>query len=156
MQESEGHLEMKFEHWQKVIDINLSGVFFCMQSELRVMLANGGGKIVNISSLAGLNGMGGGAHYSASKHGVIGLSKTAAQEYGKYNVHINTVCPGFTDTAIIEQVPQEILDYSTKTRVPMKRLGQAYEIAETICFLLSDNSSYINGASINVDGGFMA
>ncbi len=148
--------EMKFEHWQKVIDINLSGVFFCMQSELRIMLANGGGKIVNISSLAGLNGMGGGAHYCASKHGVIGLSKTAAQEYGRYNVHVNTVCPGFTDTAIIEQVPQEILDYSTKTRVPMKRLGQAYEIAETICFLLSDSSSYINGASINVDGGFMA
>lgn len=148
--------EMEFEHWKKVMDVNLSGVFFCMQSELQVMLTNGGGKIVNISSLAGLNGMAGGAHYAASKHGVIGLSKTAAQEYGRYNIHVNTVCPSFVDTPIIEQVPQEILDYSTKTRVPMKRLGQAYEVAETICFLLSDHSSYINGASINVDGGFMA
>ena len=148
--------EIEFEHWEKVMDINLSGVFFCMQAELRVMLANGGGKIVNVSSLAGLNGMAGGAHYCASKHGVIGLSKTAAQEYGRYNVHTNTVCPSFVDTPIIDQVPQEILDYSTKTRVPMKRLGQPYEIAETICFLLSDSSSYINGASINIDGGFMA
>ncbi|MCL4142183.1 UNVERIFIED_CONTAM: hypothetical protein GTU68_052459 [Idotea baltica] len=148
--------EIEYEHWKKVIDVNLSGVFFCMQAELRVMLANGGGKIVNISSLAGLNGMAGGAHYSASKHGVIGLSKTAAQEYGKYNIHVNTVCPGFIDTPIIEQVPQEILDYSTKTRVTMKRLGQPYEVAETICFLLSNHSSYVNGASINIDGGFMA
>jgi len=148
--------EMKFEDWQKVIDINLSGVFFCMQAELQVMLANGGGKIVNVSSLAGLNGMAGGAHYCASKHGVIGLSKTAAQEYGQYNVHVNTVCPGFIDTPIIEQVPQEILDYSTKTRVTIKRLGQPYEVAETISFLLSDHSSYINGASVNIDGGFMA
>ena len=146
--------ELKLENWNKMMAINLTGVFLCLQAEVRVMLQNGGGKIVNVSSLAGLNGMPGGSSYAAAKHGVIGLSKSAAIEYGALNIRVNSVCPGFIDTPIIKDVPQNILDYSTQIRVPMKRIGQPEEVAKSIVWLLSDESSYINGHSLCIDGGF--
>lgn len=146
--------EAKLEDWMMMMNINLTGVFLCLQKELQVMLQNGGGRIVNISSLAGLNGMPMGAPYSAAKHGVIGLTKTAAMEYGKYNIRVNAVCPGFIETPILEGVPDKILEYSTKMRVPMRRIGQPEEVANSILWLLSEDSSYINGHSLFVDGGF--
>jgi len=146
--------EIKMENWNKMMDINLTGVFLCLQAEIKCMLQKGGGRIVNIASLAGLNGMPMGSSYSAAKHGVIGLTKSVAIEYGKYNIRTNAVCPGFIETPIIENVPQKVLDYSTNLRVPMKRIGQPEEVAQTILWLLSEDSSYINGHHLLVDGGF--
>lgn len=148
--------EITEENWDRMMRINLSGVFFCMQAELKAMLPKGGGRIVNVSSLAGVGGVGGGSSYAAAKHGVIGLTKTAAIEYGNYNVRVNAVCPGFIETAIIDDVPDKILEFSTKVAVPMKRIGQPNEVANTIVWLLSEESSYINGHSLFIDGGMRA
>ncbi|MEM6966064.1 MAG: SDR family NAD(P)-dependent oxidoreductase [Bacteroidota bacterium] len=148
--------EAKLEDWHLMMTVNLTGVFLCMQKEIQLMLKKGSGRIVNISSLAGLNGMPMGAPYSAAKHGVLGLTKTAAMEYGKYNIRVNAVCPGFIETPILTDVPQKVLDYSTNLRVPLRRLGQPSEVAQTILWLLSEDSSYINGHSLCVDGGFKA
>ena len=146
--------EIKLENWNRMMDINLTGVFLCLQAEIKCMLQNGGGRIVNIASLAGLNGMPMGSSYSAAKHGVIGLTKSVAIEYGKLNIRTNAVCPGFIETPILENVSQKVLDYSTNLRVPMKRIGQPEEVAQTILWLLSEDSSYINGHHLLVDGGF--
>jgi len=148
--------DLDIKNWQRMMDINLTGVFLCMQAELKAMLKTGGGSIVNISSLAGLNGMPYGCSYAAAKHGVIGLTKSAAGEYGKHNIRVNSMCPGFTKTDIIDGVPDEILDLSTKIRIPLHRLGEVSEIAKSIAFLLSDDASYITGMSMNVGGGFQA
>ena len=149
--------ELEMKNWQRMMDINLTGVFLCLQAEIRAMLeAGNGGSIVNIASLAGLNGMPYGSSYSAAKHGVIGLSKSAAGEYGKHNIRVNSMCPGFTHTDILQGVPEQILELSTEFRVPLKRIGQVPEIAKSIAFLLSDDASYITGMSMNVGGGFQA
>jgi len=147
--------EVEFEDWESMININLTGVFLCLQAEIKCMLKQGGGRIVNISSLAGLNGMPGGSSYSAAKHGVIGLTKSVAVEYGKLNIRTNAVCPGFIQTPILKGIPQSMLDHSTK-RVPMKRIGQPEEVAKAIVWLLSEDSTYVNGHSLLIDGGFMA
>lgn len=144
------------ENWDRMIAINLSGVFYCMQVELKAMMQNGSGSIVNISSLAGLNGVGYGSPYAAAKHGVIGLTKSAALEYGKMNIRINSMCPGFIETDIIKDIPGEVLEMSSQLRVPLKRIGNVSEIAKSIAFLLSEDASYITGMSMNVDGGFQA
>jgi NAD(P)-dependent dehydrogenase (short-subunit alcohol dehydrogenase family) len=148
--------EIPFEAWERMISICLSGVFYCMQEELKRMLPNGFGRIVNVSSLAGLNGLGTAGDYVAAKHGVIGLTKTAALEYGAFNVRVNAVCPGFIQTTIMDDVSQEVQDYITQVRVPMKRIGTAKEVAEAIVWLLSDSSSYVNGDNLLLDGGFKA
>jgi len=148
--------ELTQEDWNKIIGVNLSGVFYCLKEEIKVMLNQGGGGIVNVASLAGLQGMGGGSVYSASKHGVVSLSKTAAIEYGKHNIRVNSVCPSFIETDILNSIPESILDFSTKHRVPMKRLGQPDEVAESIVWLLNDKSSYVNGHSLVIDGGMYA
>ncbi len=148
--------EIPSEKWENMLSVCLSGVFYCMQEELKYMLPRGGGRIVNVASLAGLNGVGGGSSYAAAKHGVVGLTKSAALEYGAYNVRVNSVCPGFVQTAILDNVPAKILDYSTNVRVPMKRIGSVEEVAKAIVWLLSDESSYVNGHQLLLDGGFNA
>ena len=148
--------EINEEDWYTMMNINLSGLFFCMQAELKQMVEQRGGRIVNIASLAGLGGMPYGAPYCAAKHGVIGLTKTAAMEYGKKNIRVNAICPGFTETPILKNVPEKILQMNIQYGVPMKRLGQPEEVADSICFLLSNESSYINGHSMVIDGGFKA
>jgi len=148
--------ELPLEDWNKMMDINLSGVFYCMQAQIKAMLAQGSGRMVNVSSLAGVGGMSRGSSYSAAKHGVIGLSKSAAIEYGQANIRINVVCPGFTETAIIDQVPDKVLDFTVKTRVPLKRLGKPEEIAKGIAWLLSDDSSFVTGHCMFLDGGMKA
>ena len=142
--------------WERMISVCLSGVFYCMQEEIKYMLQNKNGRIVNVSSLAGLNGVRTASHYSAAKHGVIGLTKSAALEYGNYNIRVNSVCPGFIQTAILNDVPKNTLEFTKNLRVPMKRIGNSEEVAESILWLLSEKSSYINGEGLLVDGGYQA
>lgn len=144
------------KNWDQMMAINLSGVFFCMQAEIEAMLEFGGGRIVNISSLAGINGVPNGSPYAAAKHGVIGLTKSAALEYGKLNIRVNAVCPGFVETPILKGVPGELLDFYKKYSVPMKRIGQPSEIADAIVWMLSDKASYVNGHCLHLDGGYSA
>lgn len=148
--------EVTFEDWNEMMSVNLSGLFFCMQAEIKCMLNQGGGTIVNVSSIAGVNGIATGGPYSAAKHGVIGLTKTAALEYGSLKIRVNAVCPGFIDTPMIEDVPDKVIDYTTKTRVPLKRIGEADEVANAITWLLDQDSSYVNGQIMYLDGGFKA
>lgn len=149
--------KVDIKHWQKMMDINLSGVFHCLQAELQLMLKNQTqGGIVNVSSLAGLNGIPNGSPYCAAKHAVIGLTKSAAREYAKSGIRVNSVCPGFTETAILNGLPQQFLDFNLNYLVPMKRLGKTEEIANAIIWLLSDQSSFVTGHSLHLDGGLMA
>ena len=148
--------EMKDEDWDNVIAVNLSSVFYCLKFQLKILLDQGGGNIVNVASLAGKKGVPLGCHYSASKHGVIGLTKTAAVEYGSRNIRVNAICPSFIETDIIEAVPKPILEFVANFRVPLKRLGRPEEVANAIKFMLSDDSSYMNGHSLVLDGGMDA
>ena len=148
--------EVSQEDWEQMMAINLTGVFFCMQAELRHMHLQQSGAIVNVSSLAGVTGVASGSPYAAAKHGVVGLTKSAALEYGRLNIRVNAVCPGFIETPMIENVPNQVLDFTTKYRVPLKRLGQAEEVANAICWLLDSDSSYVNGQAMFLDGGFKA
>lgn len=148
--------EMKDEDWDNLIAVNLSSVFYCLKYQLKILLDQGGGNIVNVASLAGKKGVPLGCHYSASKHGVIGLTKTAAVEYGSRNIRVNAICPSFIETDIIEAVPKPILEFVANFRVPLKRLGRPEEVANAIKFMLSDDSSYMNGHSLVLDGGMDA
>ena len=140
-------------YWNSTLNINLNGVFLCMKYQIKYMLRNRFGRIVNVSSMAGLKGVGGGASYSASKHGVIGLTKSAAIEYGDHNIRVNSVCPGFVDTKLIQNVPKNVIDFNMKIN-PMKRIGKTEEVADSILWLLSEKSSFVNGHSISIDGGY--
>ena len=148
--------EIKFEDWDKMMAINLSSVFYCLREEISAMLHHGGGNIVNVASLAGLGAMPGGSPYCAAKHGVVGLTKTAAVEYAKLNIRVNAVCPGWTETAILDNLSKEMLDSSISSYVPMGRMGKPNEVAETILWLLSDKSSFVNGHCLAIDGGMKA
>ena len=139
--------------WNSTLNINLNGVFLCMKYQIKYMLRNRFGRIVNVSSMAGLKGVGGGASYSVSKHGVIGLTKSAAIEYGDHNIRVNSVCPGFIDTKLIQNVPKNVIDFNMKIN-PMKRIGKTKEVADSILWLLSEKSSFVNGHSISIDGGY--
>ncbi len=148
--------EIKFENWDRMMAINLSGVFYCMKEEISAMLHHGGGNIVNVASLAGLGGVPGGSPYCAAKHGVVGLTRSASMEYAKLNIRVNAVCPGWTETAILDGLSPEMLETSVRRYVPMGRLGKPMEVAETILWLLSDKSSFVNGHCLAIDGGMKA
>lgn len=148
--------QIKFDNWDRMMAINLSGVFYCMKEEINAMLHHGGGNIVNISSLAGLGGVPGGAPYCAAKHGVVGLTRSAAMEYGKLNIRVNAVCPGWTETAILDGLEDGMVETSVSRYVPMGRLGKPEEVAETVLWLLSDKSSFTSGHCLTVDGGMKA
>lgn len=128
----------------------------CLQAQLKILLPQGGGSIVNVSSLAGKKGVAYGVPYSAAKHGVLGITKSAAVEYGARNIRVNAICPSFLETEIIDPLPNELLDFVTKHRVPLKRLGKPEEAAETIAWLLSDKASFVNGHALVMDGGMNA
>jgi NAD(P)-dependent dehydrogenase (short-subunit alcohol dehydrogenase family) len=149
------HLMPRSE-WDKVIAVDLNSVFFCLQAQIKILLPQGGGNIVNVSSLAGKKGVAYGVPYSAAKHGVLGITKSAAVEYGAHNIRVNAICPSFLETDIIEPLPNEILDFITNHRVPMKRLGKPEEAADTIAWLLSDKASFVNGHALVMDGGMNA
>ncbi len=138
--------------FDRVIDVNLKGTYNCARAVVEIMVAQGGGVILNASSIVGIFGNFGQSNYAASKFGVIGLVKTWARELGPKGIRANAVCPGFVETPILDTVPQKVLD-GMRARVPLGRLGRPEDIANTYAFLASDEASYINGAVIEVSGG---
>lgn len=150
--------EMPDELWRRSIDVMLSGVFFCMKHEIPRILASGGGAIVNCASGAGLIGFPGQSGYVAAKHGVVGLTKAAALEYGAKGVRINAICPGTARTALVEQVIRERpeLDAELVRLHPIGRIAEPAEIAEAALWLCSEGASFVNGAALSVDGGYVA
>ena len=146
------------DNWERVIAINLKGVFLGMKHGIQAMLRNGGGSIVNNASVAGLVGFPGLPAYSASKGGVIQLTRTAALEYATQGVRVNCLCPGVIDTPMVERFTHEdpeLLARLTQLE-PLGRLGRPQEVAELALFLASDRSSFLTGAIIPVDGGYVA
>jgi 3-oxoacyl-[acyl-carrier protein] reductase len=145
------------EMFQKVMEINVTGLFYCMKVALQHFSAKKSGNIVNIASIAGHLGMSGHISYSASKHAVMGMTKTAAVEYAKTGIRINAVCPGFTDTPMLqrgmETDPNRMEAF--QQAIPMKRYGKPEEIADAILYLASDASSFITGQGIILDGGLI-
>ena len=144
--------KMTSAQFDSVIAVNLKGVFECTQAVADTMVAQGSGSIVNASSVVGLYGNFGQTNYAATKAGVIGFTKTWARELGPKGVRVNAVCPGFVKTPILETIPEEVMQKMV-AKVPLGRLGQPEEIAAVYAFLASDDSSYLNGAVIEVSGG---
>lgn len=147
--------EHTHDDWHNVIAVNQTGVFYCMQAALKQMTEQGHGNIVNVASLAGLKASGNNLSYSASKFAVVGMTKSAALEYGHKNIRINAVCPGYTNSALLDQLlsTREDMGDILKRYVPMRRFGEASEIAEGICWLASENSKFITGQTLTLDGG---
>lgn len=146
------------ENWDRTIGINLKGVWWCCKYEIPEMLRNGGGAIVNTSSVAGLVGFAGIPAYTASKHGVVGLTKTIALDYAKENIRCNAVCPGVIHTPMVDRFSggtQEGLD-AMAAMEPVGRLGQPSEIADAVVYLCSDQASFVTGIAMPVDGAFVA
>jgi 3-oxoacyl-(acyl-carrier-protein) reductase len=143
--------KMTDEQWEEVIATNLNGCFYCTSAALPYMSQGNFGRIVNISSMNGQIGAFGQANYSASKGGIIAFTKTAALEFAKDNITVNTVSPGFTETDMFAEVPEKIQD-SIKKRIPMGRFARPEEIAKAVTFLIADGD-YITGQQINVNGG---
>lgn len=144
--------EYPIEDWNKVIGINLSGVFYGMHYQIPAMLKTGGGAIVNISSILGQVGFKTASAYSAAKHGIVGLTQTAALEYGARNIRINAVAPGFIKTPMIKQIDEKLLI----PLHPIGRLGTVEEVAELVLFLSSAKASFITGGYFPADGGYLA
>ena len=145
-------LRMKNEDWQKVIDINLSSTFYLCKSVIKKMLKNKSGKIVNITSIVGHTGNIGQSNYSASKAGMIAMSKSLALEYAKKNIFINCVSPGFIKTNMTDKISEEYKNILI-SKIPMSRLGSGEDVSNTVAFLCSDMASYITGETIHVNGG---
>jgi NAD(P)-dependent dehydrogenase (short-subunit alcohol dehydrogenase family) len=148
------------ESFDRMIAVNLKGVWLCMRAEIRQMLSQkamgrGGGAIVNTGSIAGLVGLQTSSAYVAAKHGVLGLTKTAALEYADDNIRVNAVCPGYIKTRMTEDAMRRRGD-QIMAQIPAKRMGDPEEIAEMVVWLCSERASYVTGACYNVDGGWMA
>jgi NAD(P)-dependent dehydrogenase (short-subunit alcohol dehydrogenase family) len=156
--------EYPVDGWDRIIAINLSGVFYGMHYQIPAMLARGGGVIVNMASIAGRVGLANASGYTAAKHGVVGLTQTAAVEYGAHGIRVNAVGPGFINTPLISKrsvIDTSGADASDEMEAlaalhPMNRLGEASEVAELVLFLASDRASFITGAYYNIDGGYLA
>lgn len=151
--------EMTEKNWLEVIGINLNGVFNCMKHELAQMSEQKSGVIVNMSSVMGKVGFATSSHYVAAKHGVIGLTQTAALEYAAEGIRINAICPGFIDTPLLTKIGINRNEDAKKHIIslhPMKRLGTAEEIAKGFIFLAGSDSSFISGTTLEIDGGYLA
>jgi len=146
------------ENWQRTIAVNLTGTWQCMRHEIPQMLQRGGGVIVNMSSVAGLVGFASIPAYTASKHGVAGLTKAAALEYADKHIRVNAVCPGVIDTEMVDRFTGGQPDAKAELLAtePIARLGQPQEIADAVVWLCSDRSSFVTGQAIAIDGGFVA
>ena len=145
-------LRMKEDEWKKVIDINLGSTFLLCRSAIKKMLKNKYGRIVNITSIVGHTGNSGQANYAASKAGIIGMTKSLAQEYAKKNITLNCVSPGFIKTRMTENILESVKAMLT-SRIPMSKLGSGEDVANSVAFLSSDEASYITGETIHVNGG---
>jgi NAD(P)-dependent dehydrogenase (short-subunit alcohol dehydrogenase family) len=142
------------EEWDRIIAVNLKGVWLCMRAEIPHMLAQGGGAIVNTASTAGLVAMRGLPAYVASKHGVAGITKAAALDYAKTGIRINAVCPGFIDTPLVQRAGAT--QAGADRYVPVGRIGAPEEVAEAVVWLCSDAASYVTGLCMAVDGAMTA
>lgn len=146
--------EYPIDGWQKVIDINLSGVFYGMRYQIPVMVAKGG-SIVNVASILGMAGTRFSPAYVAAKHGVVGLTKTAALEYGNKNIRINSIGPGYIKTPLLSALDDDTLNKLVGLH-PIGRLGESNEVAELLLWLASDKASFVTGSYYAVDGGYLA
>lgn len=146
------------DNFKTVMDVNTNGVFYCMRAELEVMVKQGYGSIVNVSSVAGLLGFPQNIAYSASKHAVIGLTKTAGLEYARKGIRVNAVCPVFTITPLVEQLFEfdPTIEQKLEASIPMKRFGKPEEVADVIVYLCSDAASFITAHAMPIDGGTVA
>ncbi|MEG3765776.1 glucose 1-dehydrogenase [Alteromonas sp. 14N.309.X.WAT.G.H12] len=147
--------ELSIEDWNKIISINLSGVFYGLRYQIPAMLKTGGGAIVNTASILGLVGTPNLAGYVAAKHGVSGLTKTAALEYSAQGIRINSVHPGYIDTPLLNKLDRPTYN-ALKSLHPIGRLGQAEEVAQVVGFLLSDEASFVTGSQYTADGAYTA
>lgn len=158
----EGHSapthECTVENWDKTINVNLRGTWFCMKHEIELMLREGKGAIVNNASIAGLVGFQGIPAYVASKHGIIGLTKTASLEYARQNIRVNVVCPGVIRTPMIDRFTgkNKEVEKQFANQEPIGRLGDPEEVAAAVMWLCSDASSFVTGVALPVDGGWVA
>lgn len=148
-------LDCSEEEFAAIINVNLKGAFYGLKYVVQEMLKTGGGSIVNTASLGGVVGMPTLGPYSATKHAIIGLTKTIAGEYGRENIRINAIAPGTNETPMVKAFPAEAIKAMAEA-VPMGRLGQPHEVGNVVAFLLSDEASYIHGAVISIDGGSAA
>ena len=145
-------IRMSLDEWQKVININLTSTFLMSKFAIKKMLKNKSGKIVNITSVVGHTGNLGQANYTASKAGIVAMSKSLAIEYAKKNINVNCISPGFIKTAMTDEIDEKFKEVIV-SKIPSARLGEPEDIANAVLFLSSDQSSYINGETIHVNGG---
>jgi len=145
-------IRMSLDEWKKVIDINLTSTFLMSKSAIKKMLKNKSGKIINITSVVGHTGNLGQANYTASKAGIIAMSKSLAIEYAKKNININCISPGFIKTAMTDKIDEKFKEMII-SKIPSARLGEPEDIANAVLFLASDQSNYINGETLHVNGG---
>ena len=143
--------KMTKEEWQKVIDVNLTGVFNCSKLALPLLIPNQG-KIVSISSIVGERGNFGQTNYAAAKAGVIGFTKSLAKELGRFGVRVNAICPGLIETRMMEGMPDQVKEM-VKRLTSLGRFGKPEEVANLVAFLASDESSFVTGATIDITGG---
>lgn len=152
----EGHhvptAEIPVDNWRRVVDVDLNAVFYCMRAQIPVMERQGGGAIVNTSSVSGLEGGYNLGAYTAAKHGVVGATRAAAMDHGRSGVRINAVCPGPVRTAMLQQLEQPIVDRLTSVTA-VRRTAEPSEIAQAVLWLCSTGASYVTGQAISVDGG---
>jgi 3-oxoacyl-[acyl-carrier protein] reductase len=145
-------IRMSIDEWKKVIDINLTSTFFMSKFAIKKMLKNKKGKIINITSVVGHTGNLGQANYTASKAGLVAMSKSLAIEYAKKNINVNCISPGFIKTAMTDKIDEKFKEVIV-SKIPSARLGEPEDIANAVLFLASDNSNYINGETLHVNGG---
>jgi NAD(P)-dependent dehydrogenase (short-subunit alcohol dehydrogenase family) len=155
--------ELGLDGWKRIIDVDLNGVFLCTKHELGAMVAQGGGAILNMASAAGLIGWPGAAGYVAAKHGVVGLTKSAALEYAPQNIRVNSICPSYVLTPMVEKElfeealgNDEELIAAARANHPIGRFAEVEEIAAAATWLLSDKASFVTGTAMSVDGGYTA
>ncbi|MFJ3681335.1 SDR family NAD(P)-dependent oxidoreductase [Pseudomonas sp. NPDC090208] len=152
--------EISADAWERIIKVDLTGVFFCMKHQIRAMLASGGGSIVNTASALGAVAIAAASDYIAAKHGVLGLTKAAAVDYGPNNIRVNAILPGIIETPMILRLSQEAnfanQFQALRERHPIGRFGKPEEVAAAAQWLLSDAASFITGTSMSVDGGYLA
>ncbi|PAQ13897.1 3-oxoacyl-ACP reductase [Bacillaceae bacterium SAOS 7] len=146
--------KLSADDFQRVLDVNLKGVFNCTQSVIPHMISQASGKVINTSSVSGVYGNVGQTNYAAAKAGVVGMTKSWAKELGRKGINVNAVAPGFVETSMVATVPEKILD-QLKTTIPLGRLGSPNDVANAYLFLASDESNYVNGITLHVDGGIM-
>lgn len=147
-------MRMKDDEWDDVINTNLKGVFLCTKAVTRQMMKQRAGRIINISSIVGVAGNAGQANYVAAKAGVIGLTKTTAQELASRNILVNAIAPGFITTEMTEGLPEDLKEAMLK-QIPLAKLGQPEDIAKAVVFFASDSANYITGQTLQIDGGMV-